>query len=123
MDEPGRGFLMSMIGFSSQLQEGHRGLEKAAFLTIKTSTKSSKITPSLTPTIGDDVAKVPYVYSPENSGVFSTYEDVQSIKGKTDYVKSQGLGGMFFWDLSSDLPGNHPNSLVSTAASELNHIT
>nr|MDJ0703624.1 glycosyl hydrolase family 18 protein [Leptolyngbyaceae cyanobacterium MO_188.B28] len=66
----------------------------------------------------DPQAKVPYVYN-EKEGIFSTYENTQSLGHKLDYLKSQGLRGMFFWDASSDLNGNDPNSLINKAASEL----
>ncbi|MDD1417379.1 glycosyl hydrolase family 18 protein, partial [Dolichospermum sp. ST_con] len=64
----------------------------------------------------DNEAKVPYIYSPTaNGGFFSTYEDSQSIGLKTNYIKNMGLGGMFFWDISSDLPSNNSNSLINNA--------
>ncbi|MEG5237041.1 glycosyl hydrolase family 18 protein [Microcoleus sp. AT9b-C3] len=64
----------------------------------------------------DDEAKVPYIYSPiVEGGFFSTYEDSQSIELKTNYIKNMGLGGMFFWDVSSDLPSSHNESLINHA--------
>ena len=64
----------------------------------------------------DNEAKVPYIYSPTaNGGFFSTYEDSQSIGLKTNYIKNMGLGGMFFWDISSDLPSNNKDSLINNA--------
>jgi GH18 family chitinase len=66
----------------------------------------------------DDSAKVPYIYS-EQEGVFSTYENNQSVLEKVNYVEQYGLGGMFFWELSGDLPINNPDSLVNVAASNL----
>lgn len=65
----------------------------------------------------DDEAKVPYIYSP--TGFFSTYEDSESIGLKTNYIKNMGLGGMFFWDISSDLPSSHNDSLINTAYNSL----
>jgi GH18 family chitinase/Ca2+-binding RTX toxin-like protein len=69
--------------------------------------------------IWDDTAKVPYIYSSTEGGMFSTYENRQSIGAKTNYIRKNGLGGMFFWDLSGDLPSSNPDSLVSKAASTL----
>ncbi|MEB3308716.1 MAG: glycosyl hydrolase family 18 protein [Snowella sp.] len=66
----------------------------------------------------DDVAKVPYIYN-KSLGVFSTYEDKQSLGAKMDYLKTQGLGGMFFWEASGDLVSTHPDSLISLAANQL----
>lgn len=64
----------------------------------------------------DDEAKVPYVFAPgAEGGFFSTYEDSESIALKSNYIKNLGLGGMFFWDLSGDLPGSHDNSLINNA--------
>ncbi len=69
----------------------------------------------------DEQAKVPYVYNADK-GFFSTYEDTESLGYKIDYVKNNSLGGMFFWDASSDLPGNNPDSLINLAATQLGTI-
>jgi len=62
----------------------------------------------------DVEARVPYLYNPY-TGIFSTYEDVPSIQEKVDYAQEQGLGGVFFWEITSDLPINHDDSLVHKA--------
>lgn len=49
----------------------------------------------------DDVAKVPWLFDPAK-GVLITYDDPESIAAKTAYVKSKGLGGVLFWELSGD---------------------
>jgi chitinase len=49
----------------------------------------------------DDVAKVPWLLDPAK-GVMITYDDPQSMAEKTAYVKSKGLGGVLFWELSGD---------------------
>lgn len=67
----------------------------------------------------DSAAQVPYIYSPNEGGTFSTYEDRQSLTLKTDYVKNHSLGGTFFWDASSDLRSGS-DSLINIAASNLN---
>lgn len=69
----------------------------------------------------DDQAKVPYVYNAQK-GFFSTYEDTESLGYKLDYVKDNSLGGMFFWDASSDLPGNSSDSLINLAATQLGTV-
>ena len=66
----------------------------------------------------DNSAKVPYIYSSQTK-VFSTYENNQSILGKTDYVKQQGLGGAFFWEITQDLSITSPDSLINVAATNL----
>ncbi len=49
----------------------------------------------------DSQSKTPYLYDPA-MGVFITYDDVQSIGIKADYIDSKGLAGGMFWELSSD---------------------
>ncbi|MDB9465350.1 glycosyl hydrolase family 18 protein, partial [Dolichospermum circinale CS-539/09] len=72
--------------------------------------------PSVYTRYWDDIAKVPYIYSPtDQRGMFSSYEDSQSIGIKTNYIKDKGLGGMFFWELSSDLAATNNDSLVNNA--------
>ena len=66
----------------------------------------------------DDQAKVPYIYN-EKAGIFSTYEDTQSLGHKLDYIKDKGLRGMFFWEASADLNSNDSNSLINKAWTEL----
>lgn len=66
----------------------------------------------------DAEAMVPYVYNP-SLGMFSTYEDTQSVQAKLDYIAAQHLGGMFFWDLSGDVRDASADSLVTRAAARL----
>ena len=71
----------------------------------------------------DDASKVPYVHNAQ-TGFFSTYENVESMSLKLDYIKQNQLGGTFFWDASSDIrDSNDPNSLIGLAASELGVVT
>ncbi|MDQ6418536.1 glycosyl hydrolase family 18 protein [Paenibacillus sp. LHD-117] len=49
----------------------------------------------------NDVAKVPYLYN-ASTKVFISYDDEQSFGVKIDYIKSKGLAGGMFWELSSD---------------------
>ena len=49
----------------------------------------------------DEAAQVPYLYDPAR-GLWITYDDPQSMKAKTDFIKDRGLGGAMFWELSND---------------------
>jgi chitinase len=46
-------------------------------------------------------AKVPWIYDPAK-GIMITYEDPQSVALKADYVNTNHLSGMMFWELSND---------------------
>lgn len=46
-------------------------------------------------------ARAPYLYRAAD-GIWITYEDPASLKEKARYVKSQGLRGAMFWELSAD---------------------
>ena len=50
----------------------------------------------------DPVAKAPYLYNKDKKE-FITYEDKESIQLKTEYAIENGLGGIMFWQLRSDL--------------------
>ena len=47
----------------------------------------------------DDRAKAPYLW---NGKHFITYDDPESLGHKVSYVRSNGLGGIMFWELSQD---------------------
>lgn len=49
----------------------------------------------------NDEAKVPFLYNSQDK-VFISYDDPESIGIKAEYAKSNGLGGVMFWDLTSD---------------------
>ena len=49
----------------------------------------------------DKSAKAPYLWR-EKDSCFVTYEDSNSLKIKTDYVKNEGLGGIMFWQFGGD---------------------
>lgn len=51
---------------------------------------------------------VPWLF---NSTIFISYEDPQSIAGKTNYIKSKNLGGAMIWELSQDSNGELLNAL------------
>ncbi len=51
----------------------------------------------------DEVAKVPYLYSPSmHQGHFISYEDAQSLTYKIDYLLERELGGVMFWEITAD---------------------
>ena len=52
----------------------------------------------------DPIASVPYLYNPEKK-IFVSYEDPESLGLKSRYVLDHKLGGMMFWDYSSDPAG------------------
>ena len=60
-------------------------------------------------------AGVPWLYDPA-TGVMISYDDPESLAAKVDMVKSQGLGGVMFWELSGD---DAENSLLQTLHDEL----
>ncbi|HOJ79541.1 MAG TPA: glycoside hydrolase family 18 protein [Clostridiales bacterium] len=60
----------------------------------------------------DDCAKAPYLW---NGKHFITYDDPESLEHKVSYVKTNGLGGVMFWELSQD----HGDELLGTLFSKL----
>ena len=52
----------------------------------------------------DDVAKVPWAWSPTaHGGHFISYDDPESMQLKMDYINEKGLGGAMFWEVTGDL--------------------
>jgi chitinase len=64
----------------------------------------------------NSVAQVPYLYNP-SGGTFISYDDAQSIGLKDNYIKSKGLAGAMFWELSSD----RNNTLINQVNADLPH--
>lgn len=62
----------------------------------------------------DEAAKVPYLYNAQR-GIFVSYEDSESLKLKCQYIRSQKLGGVMFWEYFGDSNGK----LLGTINSEL----
>lgn len=62
----------------------------------------------------DSAANVPYLYNAEKQ-TFISYEDPESLKAKCKYVRDHKLGGVMFWEYSSDPTGK----LLSTIDGEL----
>lgn len=49
----------------------------------------------------DKDAKAPYLYNP-TTRQFISFDDEWSVKSKADYVKDKKMGGLMFWEYSSD---------------------
>lgn len=49
----------------------------------------------------NDSIKAPYLFNAE-TGEFVSYDDIESLGYKMDYVKRHGLGGAMFWEISGD---------------------
>lgn len=56
----------------------------------------------------DSESKVPWVYGEKT---FISYDDEQSMKAKSDYIKGAGLGGAMIWELSQDYNNELLNSI------------
>lgn len=74
----------------------------------------------------DSASMVPWLYgknlsSRTDGGMFVTYDDVESVTGKIAFLKSKGLGGVMFWELSGDMRNTgDPACLIQAIYSELN---
>lgn len=63
----------------------------------------------------DPVARAPYLWSPERR-VFVSYEDPESLRVKSRFVREQRLAGVMFWEYFADQPGG---VLLATLFDEL----
>lgn len=61
----------------------------------------------------DDEAKAPYLY---DGDTFISYDDEQSLNEKVQYVNERGLGGIMYWEYSTDETG----ILMRTLAKAMN---
>jgi len=52
----------------------------------------------------DKKAKAPYLFN-DSTLQFITYDNERSVKYKCKYVKKHKLGGVMFWEYSSDVKG------------------
>jgi chitinase len=59
-------------------------------------------------------SRAPYLFH-ASSGTFITYEDADSIRAKVGYLRSRGLRGAMYWELSAD----HEHELGRAVAREL----
>lgn len=53
----------------------------------------------------DEEAKVPYLWN-DKTKTFISYNDEESLKHKTDFIKQFGLAGVMFWEYSHDMKEN-----------------
>jgi chitinase len=60
----------------------------------------------------DAQAQVPYLYDPARK-LWISYDDPQSMKAKTDFINSKGLGGAMAWELSGDRDQELLDTLVA----------
>jgi chitinase len=65
----------------------------------------------------DKEAQVPFLLNPQKTTIIS-YDDADSIRLKGEYARNQGVGGIFFWEISQDFDGK-TNPLVRAARSGL----
>jgi chitinase len=49
----------------------------------------------------DDNAKAPYLWN-EEKAIFYTYDDEESLRNKSHYIRSEGLAGVMYWEHSHD---------------------
>jgi chitinase len=52
----------------------------------------------------DTASEAPWLWN-ERDSVFISYDDMESLKAKMEYVLSQGLGGVMFWEYTEDIDG------------------
>ncbi len=64
----------------------------------------------------DRKARAPFQYSASKK-LFATFDDKRSIRAKAKFIRRKKLGGMMFWELSEDAPGD---GLVDEIWKELN---
>lgn len=51
----------------------------------------------------DDAAKAPYLYDGQT---FISYEDAESIRAKSEYIKEKDLAGIMYWEYVNDIDGD-----------------
>lgn len=51
----------------------------------------------------DNIAQAPFCYNAAEK-LFATFDDVESVKRKTEYALQKKLGGIMFWQLGEDNP-------------------
>jgi len=68
----------------------------------------------------DPEAQAGYSYDAKRK-VLNSYDTVQSVKLKCDYVFEKNIGGVLVWESSADFPYDHPRSLMKTIHDNLTH--
>ncbi len=64
----------------------------------------------------NDDAKVPWLFNAD-TGLFVSYDDPGSIRGKAEYVRDHHLGGVMIWELSED---DEQSSMLNAIRAGLN---
>ncbi len=99
---------IAFYGKTSVLVPGAKGLGDSVETTTRgrgfTAIKDSILKIPEYTAYRDKHAKAPYLYN-ATTREFITYEDEWSVKKKCKYVKKKNLGGVMFWEYSSDLKG------------------
>ena len=69
----------------------------------------------------DADSKSAFVWAEDvDGGTWITCPSKKSYQAKIDYVREYGLGGMFFWDVSNDMPDpKHEQALITFTADQL----
>jgi chitinase len=56
-----------------------------------------------------------------STSTWISFDSVQDVKDKADFVKAHNFAGMMVWSLSGDAPVTDPASLVAAANNQLNN--
>jgi chitinase len=65
----------------------------------------------------DEIAQASYYLNPETQE-FISFDNLDAVKAKCDYVKEQDLGGVMFWEFSGDAMNNPELSIIKTITKE-----
>jgi chitinase len=99
---------IAFYGKTSILADGAKGLGDSVVSKTRgrgyTTIKDSLLKVSSYKAYKDRDAKASYLYNTKTRE-FITYDDEWSVNKKCRYVKSNGMGGVMFWEYSSDLKG------------------
>lgn len=68
----------------------------------------------------DNVYGAGYSYDP-NTKEFLSYDNVESVSNKCDYVKTKGMGGVMTTNILWDFKDTHPRSLTNCIYNKLNN--
>ena len=68
----------------------------------------------------DPIAQAPWLYN-VNTGAFISFEDLDSVQYKINYVNNQALKGVMFWELGQDNLGS--TSVINSVFKNLNNIS
>ncbi|KAI8614988.1 glycosyl hydrolases family 18-domain-containing protein [Chytriomyces sp. MP71] len=66
----------------------------------------------------DEAAQATFAYDAQKR-ILSSYDSVDSVRKKSQYVWDKGLAGIIVWESSADHPISHPRSLIAAMHAEL----